>query len=70
MINHSRVVLENTKDASHCVALHSGAWKSFTHMSCNKTYISDDQLHALEVCIYHGIEAQVDGLEGELISQM
>jgi len=34
------------------------------------TYILDEQLHAMELCIYHGIKVQVKGLEGELISQM
>jgi hypothetical protein len=33
-------------------------------------YISDEPLHAMELCIYHGIKVQVEGLEGELISQM
>jgi hypothetical protein len=34
------------------------------------TYISDEQLHAMVLCIYHGIKVQVEGLEGEPISQM
>jgi len=33
-------------------------------------YISDDQLHAMELCIYYGIKIQVEGLDGEKISQM
>jgi hypothetical protein len=40
------------------------------HQSRNKTYISDEQLHAMELCIYHGINVQVEGLEGERTSQM
>jgi len=40
------------------------------HKSRKKTYISDEQLHAMELCIYHGIKVQVEGLEGERISQM
>jgi hypothetical protein len=40
------------------------------HMSHNKTYISDEQLHAMELYIYHGIKVQVEGSEGERISQM
>jgi len=32
--------------------------------------MSDEQLHAIEVSIYHDIMVQVEGLEGELISQM
>ena len=38
--------------------------------SCNKTYIWDEQLHTMELCIDHGIKVQVEGLEGERISQM
>jgi len=33
-------------------------------------YILDEQLHAMELCIYHGIKGKVEGLEGERISQM
>jgi hypothetical protein len=33
-------------------------------------YISDEQLHAMELCLYHGIKVSVEGLEGERISQM
>jgi len=39
-------------------------------MSRNKTYISDEQLHAMELCIYHGIMVQVEGLEREPISRI
>jgi len=38
--------------------------------SCSKTYISDEQPHAKLNCIYHGMKVQVEGLEGECISQM
>jgi hypothetical protein len=40
------------------------------HMNHNKTYISDEQLHAMEPCIYHCIMVQVEGLDGERISQI
>jgi len=33
-------------------------------------YTSDEQLHAMELCIYHGIKVQVEGLEAKRISQM
>jgi len=39
-------------------------------MSRNKTYISDEQLHVMELCMYHGIMVQVEGLEREPISQI
>jgi len=32
-------------------------------------YILDEQLHAMELCSYHGIKVQVEGLHGECISQ-
>jgi len=32
--------------------------------------ISDEQLHAMELCIYHGIKVHAEGLDGEHISQM
>jgi hypothetical protein len=32
-------------------------------------YILDEQLHAMELCIYHGIKVHVEGLDGEHISQ-
>jgi len=32
--------------------------------------ISDDQLYAMELCIYRGIKVQVEGLDGKHISQM
>jgi len=40
------------------------------HKCCNKKYISDEQLHALELCIYNDIKVPVEGLDGEHISQM
>ena len=70
MINESRALLDNTKDETHRAALYSGTREFIPHKSRNKTYISDEQLHAMELCIYHGIKVQVEGLEAELISQM
>jgi hypothetical protein len=35
-----------------------------------KTYISDEQLYSMELCIYNGIMVQVEWLDGEHISQM
>jgi len=70
MFKDFRALLNNTQDAMHCVAIYSGTWELIKHKSCNKTYILDEQLHATELCIYHGIEVQVMGLDGERISQM
>jgi hypothetical protein len=70
MIKDFRALLDNMEDAMHCAAIYSDMLQFIKHKSHNKTYISDEQLHAIELCIYHGIKVQVEGLEGERISQM
>jgi hypothetical protein len=70
MIKDFRALLDNTQDATHRVTIYNGTREFLKHKSRNKTYISDEQLHAMELCIYHGINVQVEGLDGESISQM
>jgi len=70
MIKDFRALLDNTQDATHRAAIYSGMQEFIKHKSHNKTYISDEQLHAMELCIYLGIKVQVEGLQGEHISQM
>ena len=70
MIKGFRALLDKPQDGTHQAAIYSGTQEFIKHKSCNKTYISDEQLHAMEHCIYHGIMVQGDGLEGECISQM
>ena len=70
MIKDFRVLLDNTQEAMHQVAIYSGTWEFIKHMSRNKTYISDEQLKAMELCIYHGTKVEAEGLDGECISQM
>jgi hypothetical protein len=70
MIQESRALLNNTQDAKHRLTIYNCMWGFLKHKSRNKTYISDEQLHALELCNYHCIKVQVDGLDGECISQM
>ena len=70
MIKDLSVFLDNTQDATHCVAIFGGTRGLITHKSCNTMYISDEQLHAMELCISDGIRVQVESLEGERISQM
>jgi len=70
MINDFRALPANTHDAMHRVAICSGTRNFIKNKSRNKTYISDDLLHAMELGIYHGIKVQGEGLDGELISQM
>jgi hypothetical protein len=70
IIKDFKALLDNTQDATHCVAVYSATWEFIKHKSCNKTYISDEQLHAMELCIYHGIKVQVESLDAECRSQM
>jgi hypothetical protein len=70
MIEDFRAFLDNTQDATHRLAIYRGTRECIKQKSRNKPYISDEQLHAMEHCIYHGIEVQVEGLDGERISQM
>jgi hypothetical protein len=65
-----RALLNNTQDATHCAAIYCSSREFIRHKSCNKTYISDEQHHAMELCIYHGITVQVEGLESERIFHM
>jgi len=65
-----RALLRNTHDTTHRVARYSSTRMYIKRKSPNKTYISDEQLHTMELCIYHGIKVQVEGVDGELISQM
>jgi len=70
MIKDFRALLDNTQDTTHPVAIYSGTQEFIKHKSRNKMYILDDQLHTMELCIYHGIKVQVEGWDGERISQM
>jgi hypothetical protein len=62
--------LDHTQDAKHRVTIYNSTQEFIKHKSHNKKYISDEPLHAMEFCIYHGIKIQVEGSEGERISQM
>jgi hypothetical protein len=68
MIKDFRTLLDNTQDVTHCVAIYSGTREFIKHESHNNTDISDEQLHTMELCINHGIQFQVEALEGEHIS--
>jgi len=61
MVKHFRALLGNTQDATHRVAIYISTREVIKHKSRNKTYISDEQLHAMELCIYHRITVQVEG---------
>jgi len=70
MIKDVRALLDNTQDATHRLTIYSGTREFIKHKSRNNTYILDEQLHAMELCIYHGIQVQVEGLDDERIPQM
>jgi len=70
MINDFRALLDITEDAIHCAAIYIGT-QEFVKQRCHyTTYISDEQLHTKDLCIYHGINVHAEGLEGGRISQM
>jgi len=56
MFQNFRALLDNTQDAAHRAAIYSGMQEFIKHKSGNTTYTSDEQLHAIELCIYHGIK--------------
>jgi len=58
------------QDATNCAALCSCTWEFPKHQSHHKTYISDEQLHTTDLCIFNGIKFQVDGLDRDHMSQM
>ena len=51
-----RALLGTMQDTMHLVAIYSGTRWFIKHKSRNKTYISDEQLHAMELCIYRHIK--------------
>jgi hypothetical protein len=70
IIKDFRALLDIIEDAMHRVTIYNGTGEFLKHKSSNKTYISDDQLHAMELCIYHRLQVQVEGIDGESISQI
>jgi hypothetical protein len=70
MMKDFRVFLNNTQDITHHVSISSGTREIIKHESRNKTHISDEQLHAMELFISHGIELEVEGFDGGCIYQM
>jgi len=70
MIKDFRALLDNRQHATHRVTIFNGTPEFLKQKSPNMTYILGEQLHAMELCIYHGVKVQVEGLEGERISQI
>jgi len=61
IIKDSRAWLDNMQNATHHIAIYNSIRPIMKPTSCNKTYISEEQLHAMELCVYPGIEVQVEG---------
>jgi len=70
MIKDFRALLDNRQDATHRVTIYNSTRAFLKHKCGKKMSISDEQLHAMELCIYHGIQVQVEGLDGEGIFQI
>jgi len=69
-IKDFRVLPDNTQDPMNRVIVYSSTREFIKQKSRNEMYLSDDQLHAMVLCIYEHIKVQVDGLDVECISQM
>jgi len=59
IIKDFRALVNNTQDPMHHAAIYCGTQEFIKHKSRNKTYISDEQLHAMELSIYDGINVHV-----------
>jgi len=57
-------------DSMYYVTIYNGMPEFMKHVSSNKGYISDEQLHAMQLCIYDGIKVQVEGMDGVHICQI
>jgi hypothetical protein len=64
MIKDFRALLNHTHDTTHCIAIFPGTWVFIKHMSHKKWNIPDEQLQAMEHCMYHGIKVHIEDLEG------
>jgi hypothetical protein len=69
-IKHFRALLDNTQDTTHRMKIYNGTRELLKHKSSNKTYMSDEQLQAMEHCIYQGMKVQVEGLDSKRIFQI
>jgi hypothetical protein len=65
-----RALLDNMQDTTHCMTIYNGTRGFLEVKSLYKTHISEEQLHAMELCICHGSNVEVEGLDGKRISQI
>jgi hypothetical protein len=70
IINNFKALLGNTQDVMDRTVIFIRTRESIKHKSRNKPYILEEQLHTMELCIYHSIKIQVEGLKGEWILQV
>ena len=70
MIKDFSTFLDNTHDVTHRVTIVNATRECIKHNSRNKTYIWDELLQAMELCVHHGIEVHIQGFDGERISQI
>jgi hypothetical protein len=70
MIKIIRALLDNLQDTTHRVTMKNSRREILRDVSCKKIYISDEPLHAMELWIDQGIKVQVEGSEGERLSQI
>jgi hypothetical protein len=61
MIKDFTALLDNTRDAKYRVAIYSGMREFIKAKSSNQMYKFDEQLHAMELCIYQCIKIQDKG---------
>jgi hypothetical protein len=59
MIKDFRPSLDDMQDATHHTTMNNRTQEFLKLTSCNNTYISDEQLHATELCIYLGIKVKL-----------
>jgi hypothetical protein len=58
------------QDAAHHIGIYNGTLEFTIYKTFNTTYISDEQLHTMEIHIYSGNKVQVEGCEDKPIFQM
>jgi hypothetical protein len=65
LIKDFGALLDSTEDPSQREALYNGVREIIKQRSSNGTYLSDDQLLAVELCVYHGVKVEVEDLNGD-----
>jgi hypothetical protein len=70
MMKDFRVLLDDTQNETHHMAVYSSLQEFIKHRSHNKKYISNELLPAMERCSHHGTKDQVEGVASECVSPM